>query len=81
MFYMCKDQRNILNDENITYMSINETIDIMHRRLGYIGKNRVRYMINEWLTKLPYSDVDKFYLKHVCQTYALVKSHKKSHNK
>ena len=74
-------QRNILNDENIIYMTINETIDIMHRRLGHIGKNRVRYMINEGLTKLPYSDVDKFYLKHICRTCALGKSHKKSHNK
>ena len=62
-------------------MTINETIDIMHRRLGHIGKNRVRYMINEGLTKLPYSDADKFYLKHICRTCALGKSHKKSHNK
>ena len=34
-------------------------------------------MINEVLTKLPYTDVDKFYLKQVCRTCALGKSHKK----
>ena len=49
-------------------MTINETIDITHRRLGHIGKNRMRYMLNEGLTKLPYSDIDKFYLKHIWHT-------------
>ena len=38
-------------------------------------------MISEKLTKLPYSDIDKFYLKHICRTCALGKSHKKAHNK
>ena len=62
-------------------MTINETIDIMHRRLGHIGKNRVRYMIYEGLTSLPYSNTDNFYTKHVCRSCALGKSSKKAHNK
>ena len=70
-------QRNILNDQIVIFMTINETIDIMHRRLGHIGKNRVRYMLNEGLIILPYSDVDKFYLKHICRTCALVNHIKK----
>ena len=74
-------QREEFNRENIIFMTINETIDIMHRRLGHIGRNRVRYMINEGLTSLPYSDTDKFFSKHVCRTCALGKSHRKAHNK
>ena len=74
-------QHNSFNQENVIFLTINETIDIMHRRLGHIGRNRVRYMINEGLTSLPYSDMDNFYTKHICKTCALGKSHKKSHNK
>ena len=53
----------------------------MHRRLGHIGRNRVRYMINEGLTSLPYSDMDNFFTKHICKTCPLGKSHKHAHNK
>ena len=74
-------QHNSSNQENIILLTINETIDIMHRRLGHIDRNRVRYMINEGLTSLPYSDMDNFYTKHICKTCALGKSHKHSHNK
>ena len=63
-------QRNTSNEENVILLTINETIDIMHRRLGHIGRNRVRYMINEGLTSLPYSDMDTFYTKHICKTCA-----------
>ena len=69
-------QRNSSNQENIILLTINETIDIMHRRLGHIGRNRVRFMINEGSTSLPYSDMDNFYTKHICKTCALGKSHK-----
>ena len=47
--------------ENIIFVTINKTIDIMHRRLGHICNNRVRYMINEGLTSLPYPGMDNFY--------------------
>ena len=43
-------QHNSFNQENVIFLTINETIDIMHRRLGNIGRNRVRYIINEGLT-------------------------------
>ena len=39
----------------------------MHRRLGHIGRNRGHN--NDWLTSLPYSDMDNsipnIYVKHV----------------
>ena len=79
--YDAEYQKNEFNQENIIFMTINDTIEIMHRRLGHIGKNRVRFMINEGLTKLPYTDTDNFYNKHVCRSCALGKSHKKTHNK
>ena len=74
-------QSNYLNDENIICRTINETIDIMHRQLRHIEKNRVGYMINEGLSKLSYTDVDKFYLKYIRRTCALGKSHNMAHNK
>ena len=40
-------QHKYFNQENVIFLTINETIDIMHRRLGNIGRNHVRYMINE----------------------------------
>ena len=52
-------------------MTINEAVDIMHRELRHIGKNRVRYMINEGLTSLPYSGMDIFYDENVCRWCAL----------
>ena len=53
--------------DNITFMAINETIDIKHRGLGHIGRNRARYMKSEASTALPHSDTNKFYSKHVLE--------------
>ena len=52
----------------------------MHKRHDHIGCNCVRYMINEGLTSLLCSDMDNFYINHICKMGALGKFYKKSHN-
>ena len=46
-------QRDEWNEENMSFTNINETIDIMHRRLERVNKNRVINTINESLMSLP----------------------------
>ena len=74
-------QHNTFNQENSIFIPIHNTIVIMHRRLGHFGRDRARYMINERLTSLPYSDMLNFYTNHICKTCALENTHKKLHNK
>ena len=60
--------QEVFSCKNIIFMTINETIDITHRRIKQI--DRYRYIIIESLTSLPYSDTVKSFSEHVCRTCA-----------
>ena len=62
---MHKFKSKFFNQENVIFLTINKTIAVMHRRVGYIDRNRVGCMINEESASLKQVHIPNIYIKQV----------------
>ena len=61
-------------------LSLNDTIEVLHQRMGHISKHRIRQMIDKGLINYDKSDTDDFYTKHICRS-CLTSKRRPSYNR
>ena len=62
-------------------MSLNDAIEIMHKRLGHISRKRINMMIDQGIITVMKGHKDEFYEKHHCRSCSSSKTPRPSYRK
>ena len=63
------------------FMSLNDAIEIMHKRLGHISRKRIKMMIDQGIISVMKGHKDEFYEKHLCRSCSSSKTPRPSYRK
>ena len=67
--------------EALVLLSLDETIEILHKRMGHISKYRIKQMIDKGIIDYTKTDTDDFYNKHFCRSCMTNKLRRPTYNK
>ena len=70
-----------LSGNAMVLLSLHDTIEVLHQRMGHISRHRIRRMIDKGLIDYDKADTDDFYTKHICRSCLSNKLRRPSYNR